>query len=56
MPQFKYEIERRPGMGTWYRWYCPKCGRRGDLQLDREFAKKDARESHGYGRCPEGSR
>ncbi len=51
MPQFKYESENRPGMGTWYRWHCKECGRRGDLKIDRPVAMRDAKESHGYGPC-----
>jgi hypothetical protein len=53
MPVFKYEQERKPGMGMFFRWHCPKCDRRGELTFSHEMAKQDAKASHGYGRCPD---
>jgi hypothetical protein len=55
MPRFRYKDERIPGNpATWWRWECPDCERSGELKLSREMAKKDAKDSHGYGRCPDG--
>ncbi|WP_122816340.1 hypothetical protein [Nocardioides pantholopis] len=50
---FRYELQRVQGMGNFARFECPKCGRKGLLQFDHEFAKENAKLVHGYGSCPD---